>query len=71
MSPRGEGAIAFAEKLLALLELGAFSATYKYALLSARGAAGLQRDAKVSSTCARRSARPSHPISLRAGPARH
>ncbi len=35
MSSRGEGAIAFAEKVLALLELGAFSATYKYALLSA------------------------------------
>ncbi len=35
MSPRGEAAIAFAEKVLALLELGAFSATYKYALLSA------------------------------------
>ncbi len=35
MSPRGGGAIAFAEEVLALLELGAFSATYKYALLSA------------------------------------
>ena len=35
MSQRGIDPVGFAEKVLALLELGSFSATYKYALFTA------------------------------------
>jgi len=35
VSPRGIDPVGFAEKVLALLELGSFSATYKYALFTA------------------------------------